>query len=83
MCRAVVKAAPSEIKHLLKHAKNREYFDPMCSNAEIIETIDDATSVMYFMNRKFIVARDFCVLRHDRTTVRASRCCECGINGGG
>ena len=67
---AVVKAAPAELKFLLDNAKSREYFDPMCHNAEVIQTIDETSSIMYFLNRKLLVVRDFCVLRHERTTVR-------------
>ena len=67
---AIIKAAPIEIKHLLDNTKNRAYFDPMCYNAEVVQTVDEGTSVMYFMNRKFMVTRDFCVLRHSRISVR-------------
>jgi hypothetical protein len=73
----VVTASPSEIKHLLENTQHRAYFDPMCERAETVQTVDEATAVVYFLNRRYMVTRDFCVLRHSRITVRVGAHVRC------
>lgn len=72
LCRAVIKASPTEIKYLVKQSKNREQYDPMCRGIRVVETIDDSTSVVHFVDTKYFFNRDFCIIRHSHTTVKTS-----------
>jgi len=67
----MVEGTPTEIKYLIKQSKNREQFDPMCRGIKVVESVDENTVVAHLVDTKYFFNRDFCLLRHSYTTVRA------------
>ena len=70
MSRVLVEASPIETKYLIKQSTNRAQFDAMCRKITVVQTIDDNSVIVNFVDTKYHMNRDFCILRHDYTTVR-------------
>jgi len=65
----VESSSPIEVKYLIKQSTNRAQFDAMCRRINVVQTIDDNSVIVHFVDTKYLLNRDFCVLRHDYTTV--------------
>ena len=57
------------MEYLIKQSTNRVQFDAMCRRINVVQTIDDNAVIVNFVDTKYFLNRDFCILRHDYTTV--------------